>query len=63
MPHNSDVRKNKLAKIQLDEEPRQTGIKISWQGEVKTFDSYKIPLQYLIYNKYNGRNLQIIRKF
>jgi hypothetical protein len=55
MPHNSDVRKNKLAKIQLDEDPRQTGIKISWQGEVKTFDSYKIPLQYLIYNKYNGR--------
>ena len=44
MPHNSDVRKNKLAKIQLDEDPRQTGIKISWQGEVKTFDSYKIPL-------------------
>lgn len=30
---------------------------IPWQGELKQMDVYKVPLQYLIYNKYNGRIL------
>jgi hypothetical protein len=32
-----------------------TGIRIRYKGEIKEFNAYKIPLEYLIYNKYNGR--------
>ncbi|WP_406660239.1 hypothetical protein V7O66_10325 [Methanolobus sp. ZRKC3] len=35
--------------------PYMTGIRIRYKGEIKEFDAYKIPLEYLIYNKYNGR--------
>ncbi len=30
---------------------------IMWEGNLKTFKVYNIPLEYLIYNKYNGRIL------
>lgn len=30
---------------------------IRWEDNLKTMDIYKIPLEYLIYNKYNGRIL------
>lgn len=35
--------------------PYMTGIRIRYKGEIKEFNAYKIPLEYLIYNKYNGR--------
>lgn len=33
----------------------KTGINIMYDGERKSFKTYKIPLEYLTYNKYNGR--------
>ena len=30
---------------------------IIWEGGLQTFKVYKIPLEYLVYNKYNGRIL------
>jgi len=30
---------------------------IMWEGTLKTFKVYKIPLEFLVYNKYNGRIL------
>jgi hypothetical protein len=32
-----------------------TGIKLKYQGQASLYNAYKIPLDYLIYNKYNGR--------
>ena len=40
MPHNQDVRKNKLAEIVRRGHSIQTGIRINWEGRVKTFNSY-----------------------
>ena len=56
MPHFSEQeRTKKLEKIKEKEKPISTGVKINFRGEVKPFDVYRIPLKYLIYNKYNGR--------
>ena len=54
MPFDQQTRIKKLEEIK-NTKPVQTGIKISWQGETRPFDVYKIPLENLIYNKYNGR--------
>lgn len=32
-----------------------TGIPLRYRGETRTENVYKIPLDYLVYNKYNGR--------
>ena len=29
--------------------------KINWRGELKFFDVYRVPIKYLIYNRFNGR--------
>ncbi|MDD7794357.1 hypothetical protein [Clostridium sp. 'White wine YQ'] len=48
------MRIEKLGEI-LSQQPHMTGIRINYQGEIKVMNAYKIPLDYLIYNKYNGR--------
>jgi hypothetical protein len=56
MPFDQETRINKLEEIIASPENAvQTGHRITWQGETKTFDVYKIPIDILIYNKYNGR--------
>ncbi|MBU8919095.1 hypothetical protein BGM25_23905 [Bacillus sp. FJAT-29953] len=49
-----ELRKKKLKEIQAGE-PAMTGIKINYDGDNKIMNAYKIPLDYLIYNQYNGR--------
>lgn len=49
-----ELRKKKLKEI-LKSEPAMTGIKINYDGENKIMNAYRIPLEYLIYNQYNGR--------
>lgn len=49
------LRITKLKQIQEREVPYQTGFRIRYKGDVKPFNVYKIPLKFLIYNKYNGR--------
>ena len=51
----SQERREALANIIKKEEPTMTGISIMYRGERRTFDAYKIPLRYLVYNQYNGR--------
>ena len=50
-----ELRIIKLKEIQENGVPYQTGFRIRYQGDVKSFNVYKIPLKFLIYNKYNGR--------
>ena len=37
--------------------------KLSIQGQTKTFDVYRVPIEYLIYNKKNGRIATYVSQF
>ena len=37
--------------------------KLSIQGQIKTFTVYRIPIEYLIYNKKNGRIATYVSQF
>lgn len=52
---NKETRIKKIAEI-LQGEPFGTQ-EIPWQDELEQMNVYKVPLEYLIYNKYNGRIL------
>ncbi|CUP99001.1 Uncharacterised protein [Clostridium paraputrificum] len=56
------MRRDKLKAI-LDENPYMTGIRIKYRGEMEQMNAYKIPLEYLIYNKYNGRIGSAVKSF
>ncbi|WP_371069454.1 hypothetical protein [Sediminibacillus sp. JSM 1682029] len=49
-----ELREQKLKEIQKSE-PYMSGIRINYDGQNRAFNAYRIPLEYLIYNKYNGR--------
>lgn len=48
-------RKQALAEIQATKDPAMTGITLTYNGEITTFNAYRIPLDILTYNPYNGR--------
>lgn len=53
---DTETRKRELEKIKSDDTNVQmTGIPLRYKGETRQVNVYKIPLEYLIYNKYNGR--------
>lgn len=53
---DSITRKEKLTELQSNQNNVvMTGIPLRYRGETQTKDVYKIPLDYLVYNKYNGR--------
>ncbi|MFD1991773.1 hypothetical protein ACFSGI_17520 [Paenibacillus nicotianae] len=52
---DKELRTKKLKEIIEQTEPYMTGIRIRYEAEIKEFKAYKIPLEFLIYNKYNGR--------
>lgn len=62
---DKDLRVAKLKEIKDMQEdcPAMTGIKIKHNGVNKEFNAYRIPLKYLIYNKYNGRIGRQIKSF
>ena len=50
------TRKAKLKELQANNNNiAMTGIPLRYRGETRTVEVFKIPLDYLIYNKYNGR--------
>lgn len=55
------LRIKKLEEIQKSD-PYEN-IRIWYEGENKKFPVYKIPLEYLIYNKYNGRIASLVKSF
>lgn len=58
-------RKAALANLQNPDvaRPAMTGIQLMYHGERKTFDAYNIPLDYLVYNKYNGRIGSVVKSY
>jgi hypothetical protein len=53
---NATTRKERLVELQTNENNvEMTGIPLRYKGDTRTVKVYKIPLDYLIYNKYNGR--------
>lgn len=60
---NAQERKAALAKIQERGEPCMTGIPLLYHGERRTFNAYVIPLEYLVYNKLNGRIGSVVKSF
>lgn len=60
---NAEQRKAELARIQEQSEPCMTGIKLTYHGEQKTFNAYRIPLSILTYNPYNGRIGSVVKSF
>lgn len=60
---DESLRIKALNKIKKEAEPFMTGIRIAFEGETRSFDAYKIPLQYLVYNKYNGRIGSLVKSY
>lgn len=56
------LRIEKLNEIK-EQKPHMTGIRIRYKGEMREFNAYKVPLEYLIYNKYNGRIGSSVKSF
>ena len=52
---NEAQRREQLKKIMEESEPISTGVALRYQGETKRVPVYRIPLEILVYNKYNGR--------
>ncbi len=54
---DADTRKAKLLEIKSNEAANvvMTGIPLRYRGTTRTENVYRIPLSFLIYNKYNGR--------
>ncbi len=58
-----ETRKQALADIIATREPAMTGITLTYNGESKAFDAYRIPLNLLVYNPYNGRIGSEVKSF
>ena len=41
----------------------RTGIPITYHGQIITLDAYEIPLEYLVYNPYNGRIGSVVKSY
>ncbi len=60
---NSLERKNQLEEIQNHTPEAVNAIKLPYQGETKAFDVYKIPLEFLVFNKENGRIASLVKSY
>lgn len=59
----AEDRKKALLELQQTKEPETTGITIMYNGENTRFNAYKIPLEFLVYNPYNGRIGSEVKSF
>lgn len=50
-----ELRRKRLEEIKKNSKPIMTGVRLNYKGDDKLFDVYKIPLECLVYNPYNGR--------
>ena len=61
---NAEERKAKLKEItDHPERACRTGIPITYHGSIITLNAYEIPLEYLVYNPYNGRIGSEVKSF
>ncbi|RXG19122.1 hypothetical protein DSM03_101491 [Leeuwenhoekiella aestuarii] len=59
---NSSARKIKIREI-IKGKPVATGTKLLYQGEIREFDVYKIPIDFLAYNVENGRISSLVKSY
>lgn len=59
---NSTERKIKI-KETMKGKPVATGTKLLYQGEIREFDVYKIPIEFLAYNVENGRISSLVKSY
>lgn len=61
---NVEERKAKLKEfVNHPEKACRTGIPITYHGGITTLDAYAIPLEYLVYNPYNGRIGSVVKSY
>lgn len=60
---NAAERKAKLQELINTKKPCRTGIPIMYHNERRLFDAYEIPLDYLVYNPYNGRIGSVVKSY
>lgn len=60
---NSLERKNKLTEIQAHSAEAENALKLPYQGQTKAFNVYKIPLNFLVFNKENGRIASLVKSY
>lgn len=60
---NSKERKIKLADIQKHSAEAANALKLPYQGETKSFNVYKIPIEFLVFNKENGRIASLVKSY
>ncbi|MCP8970929.1 hypothetical protein [Ectobacillus ponti] len=60
---NAAERKVKLQELIATKKPCRTGIPIMYHGVRREFDAYEIPLEYLVYNPYNGRIGSMVKSY
>nr|DAU09112.1 MAG TPA: chromosome partitioning protein [Caudoviricetes sp.] len=61
---NAEERKAKLKEFtDHPEKAVRTGIPIMYHGQRRTFPAYEIPLEYLVYNPYNGRIGSVVKSY
>lgn len=58
----SQERKIKIKEIK-NGNPIATGTKLKYQGEIREFDVYKIPIDFLAYNVENGRISSLVKSY
>lgn len=60
---NELERKTKLAEIQSHTPEAVNALKLPYQGETRTFNVYKIPIEFLVFNKENGRIASLVKSY
>ena len=60
---NASERKAKLQELIATKAPCRTGIPIMYHGQRREFNAYEIPLEYLVYNPYNGRIGSVVKSY
>ena len=61
---NAEERRAKLKEFtDHPEKACRTGIPITYHGKIITLDAYEIPLEYLVYNPYNGRIGSVVKSY
>lgn len=61
---NAEERKAKLKEFTDHPEVAcRTGIPITYHGSIITLNAYEIPLEYLVYNPYNGRIGSVVKSY
>lgn len=59
---NAEERRLKIKEIS-EGTPVATGTKLKYQGEIRNFDVFKIPLEFLAYNVENGRISSLVKSY